>query len=132
MKNCKKEKNNYFAKTKEAFLIKEIDAIDKMEESNPIDQVNSNKRLSLKANLGQITFKEAQFWAKRAKRVWLKEWDENTTYFPKAYIVRQLRNFIPKITDDKGFTHGTNITIADTFINHFKHLFNGYNKEHLL
>lgn len=83
------EKNNHFAKSKE-ILTKEIDAIDKMEELNPINQVDSNRKLFLKFDLSRILLKKTQLWAQRAKNSWLKKGDKNIDYFHRVCSTRQM------------------------------------------
>lgn len=121
-------KMNSMVKDK-TMILKEIDAIDFREESRSMNPNDSLRRLSLKSDLSHIIVKEAQFWAQRAKKLWIKDEDENTNFFYRICFANQKRNFIYKIKDETGTSHTTDKTIADIFIRFFGALFNRSKKD---
>lgn len=61
-------------------IIAQIEALDKEEELEIHSDQLSGCRLSLKADLLDISLKEQRFWAKKCKLKWLKEGDENSKF----------------------------------------------------
>lgn len=80
---------------------------------------------SIKNELSQISLKEAQFWSQRKQKLWIKDGDENTSFFHRICTAKQKRNSNFEIVDDDGIPHNSNVTIANTFINYFSTLFKG-------
>lgn len=112
--------------SKESIIIQEIYSIDRKEEDITMYISNNNRsRLSLKNELSQISLKEAQFWSQREQKLWIKDGDENTSFFHRICTAKQKRNSNFEIVDDDGILHNSNVTIANTFINYFSTLFKG-------
>lgn len=74
-----------FSKTHKKPLTDKIDSIDKLEAQNMISNTESEKRSSLKTDLTELEQKEALYQSQRAKRLWIKEGDENLMFFHRAY-----------------------------------------------
>ncbi|KAA0045138.1 LINE-1 retrotransposable element ORF2 protein [Cucumis melo var. makuwa] len=81
-------------------IIREVESIDKKEVDTPLTQEESNRRLALKADLSELSLKESQFWYQRAKKLWLREGDENSSFFHRICSSRQKRSFIHEIQDE--------------------------------
>ncbi|KGN65616.2 hypothetical protein Csa_019926 [Cucumis sativus] len=54
-------------------LLKEFEHIDKLEAENNITEMHISCRTSIKTDLNQMAFKEAQVWAQKCKRLWNME-----------------------------------------------------------
>lgn len=80
-------------------------------------------RISIKIDLDQYAFQEAQTWAQKCKRIWNLEGDENSAYFHKICYARQRRNFISTITSKTREACTTNDKIEKAFIDHFEEIY---------
>lgn len=112
-------------------LTKEIENIDKKESQNQLSIEDNERRTSIESYLSNIDFKEAQLWVQCAKKIWIKEGDENTTFFHKACTVKQKKSFISKIEDEQGLKHSTEGTITEAIIKHFRNIYVRSTKEFL-
>ncbi|TYK05808.1 LINE-1 retrotransposable element ORF2 protein [Cucumis melo var. makuwa] len=122
IKPWQKEKFHSLTSAKEN-IIREVDSIDKNELDTPLSQEESNRRLALKAELSDLSLKESQFWFQRAKKLWLKEGDENSAFFHRICSSRQKRNLIHEIQDEEGSIQNTNNNISLAFVNHFSSIY---------
>ncbi|KAL0552328.1 hypothetical protein IC582_011437 [Cucumis melo] len=127
IKPWQKEKLNSFAYAKDS-IIREVDSIDKKELDTPLSQEESDRRLALKADLSELSLKESQFWYQRAKKLWLREGDENSSFFHRICTTRQKRNFIQEIQDEEGLIQNTNNSISSAFIKFFSRIYRGPTK----
>ena len=84
----------------------------------------NDKRKVLKADLTELERKEASYSSQRAKKLWIKEGNENSGFFHRVCSVQQKRNLISKVIDDKGIEHTSNYSIAETFMSHFDKIYN--------
>ncbi|KAA0058104.1 LINE-1 retrotransposable element ORF2 protein [Cucumis melo var. makuwa] len=122
IKPWQKEKFHSLTTAKEN-IIREVDAIDKNELDTPLSQEESNRRLALKAELNDLSLKESQFWFQRAKKLWIKEGDENYAFFHRICSSRQKRNLIHEIQNEEGSIQNTNNNISLAFVNHFSRIY---------
>ncbi|KAA0058554.1 LINE-1 retrotransposable element ORF2 protein [Cucumis melo var. makuwa] len=122
IKPWQKEKFHSLISAKEN-IIREVDSIDKKELDTPLSQEESNRRLALKAELSDLSLKESQFWFQRAKKLWLKEGDENSAFFHRICSSRQKRNLIHEIQDEEGSIQNTNNNISLAFVKHFSSIY---------
>lgn len=97
-----------------------------------LNPINNNRRTNLKSDLNMTSLKEAQYWAQRAKKLWIKDGDEDMGFFHKVCSAKQRRSFISKLIDENIILYNINATIAEAFINHFKSSFNGSNRDNML
>ena len=88
-------------------LFKELEEIDKKEVNNSFCEINSVRRIAVKSEIGSIELNEAKYWCQRAKNLWIKHEDENTTFFHKACLLRQRKSIITEIKDERGVTHNS-------------------------
>lgn len=86
----------------------EIEKIDAAEAQNSITKEDLDRRKALKHDLLDASIKEAQYWAQRAKRIWINEGDENTSFFHKVCTARRRRNQISSIYDKNDNNHNSN------------------------
>ncbi|KAA0047274.1 LINE-1 retrotransposable element ORF2 protein [Cucumis melo var. makuwa] len=86
-------------------------------------------RISIKIDLDQYAFQEAQTWAQKCKRIWNLEGDENSAYFHKICYARQRRNFISTITSKTREACTTNDKIEKAFIDHFEEIYKNNREE---
>lgn len=104
-----------------------LDAIDKTEEENNITELLSLCRTTIKADLNQFDFKEAQMQVQKCKRMWNLKGDENTAFFPKICSARQRRNLVSSITSRPKNICTTNEKIEKAFIDHFEDIYTDKN-----
>ncbi|KAA0034017.1 LINE-1 retrotransposable element ORF2 protein [Cucumis melo var. makuwa] len=128
IKPWQKEKFHSLTSAKDN-IIREVDAIDKKELDTPLCQEDSDRRLALKAELSDLSLKESQFWFQRAKKLWLKEGDENSAFFHRICSSRQKRNLIHEIQDEEGSIQNTNNNISLAFVNYFSRLYRSSTKK---
>ncbi|KAL4032276.1 hypothetical protein IC575_005346 [Cucumis melo] len=127
IKPWQKEKLHSLTHAKDSIL-REVDSIDKKELDTPLTQEESNRRLALKADLSELSLKESQFWYQRAKKLWLREGDENSSFFHRICSSRQKRSFIHEIQDEEGLIQNTNISISTAFIKFFSKIYRSSTK----
>lgn len=102
---------------------KEIDDIDSGEEEGVLSKDLINRCNELKGNLAELVRKEQRMWNKKCKFQWLKEGDENTSFFHRWANSRRNRAFISSIEDDNG-NFWTNMNdIEGEFLSYFKKLY---------
>lgn len=70
-----------------------------------------------------ITFQEESRWRQRAKLVWAKEGDNNTSFFHKMVNGRRKRNFIERIEVDNGLLEENESIIEQDIISFYKNLY---------
>lgn len=76
-----------FSKSQKQVLVDEINSIDLLEAQNLINVTHSEKRKSLKADLEDLERKEALYWSQMAKKLWIEEGDENSTFFSQNLLL---------------------------------------------
>ena len=68
-----------------------------------------------------------EFYSQRAKKHWARDGDRNTTFFHQAVLKRRRWNTILSIKDENNVTHFKPESIAQTFVNYFRHIFSSQN-----
>ncbi|KAE8646134.1 hypothetical protein Csa_015673, partial [Cucumis sativus] len=104
-------------------LLNELEHIDNLEADSNITDLHITRRASIKTDLCQMPFKEAQIWAKICKRLWNLEGGENSAFYHKICSTRQRRSFISSISTAQGVLCSSDVDIEKTLIDHFREIY---------
>ena len=104
-------------------LLNELEHIDNLEVDSNITNLHITRRASIKTDLCQMAFKEAQIWAQKCKRLWNLEGDENYAFYHKICSARQRRSFISSISTAQGVLCSSDVDIEKTLIDHFRWIY---------
>ncbi|XP_039127523.1 uncharacterized protein LOC120263623 [Dioscorea cayenensis subsp. rotundata] len=84
-------------KLKKLALLHELDLLDVAKENGVLSAEESNHEVATRSELDQICKQEEIYWRQRSRLQWLKEGDDNTSYFHAVANGRKNRNCIPCI-----------------------------------
>lgn len=82
---------------KKLALLHDIGLLDNLKESRSLTDEETHKENDLRAEMYGILKQEEIYWKQRARVTWLKEGDENTSYFHSVANGRKNQNFINRI-----------------------------------
>lgn len=109
-------------KLKKLSLLREIENLDVTRESRPLSTLESTTEANLKGELGLILKLEEVYWKQRARVTWLKEGDDNTSFFHAVANGRRNKNFIPWVLKDN-FKVTNNKGIGEAFTSLYQNLY---------
>lgn len=115
-------------KLKKMALLHEIGLIDAIKESRPLSIEEREKDSSLQVEMYSILKQEEIYRRQRARFTWLKDGDENTSFFHSIANGRKNRNFIPWVWHDNQRVRD-NERIGASFTCFYKDLF-GSTQDH--
>lgn len=110
-------------------LLQDIGLLDAAKESRELMEEEFRKDNELRSEMFIILKQEEVYWKQRARVTWLKEGDENISYFHSVANGRKNQNFIPWVwhedqrVDDIG-------RMGDSFISYYKDLFGSAKEQH--
>ncbi|MDV3143356.1 MAG: hypothetical protein Q8761_02910, partial [Sweet potato little leaf phytoplasma] len=94
-----------------------------MESTGFIDDVERQLRISLKADLQEVSLQEARFWSQRCKKIWLSDGDENTSFFHKICCARRRRSFIVELVSKSGSSLVIDKDLEEEVLAHFTSIY---------
>jgi len=77
----------------------------------------------IKEEVYELMVKEDILWQQCSRVEWLKEGDQNTSYFHSRATQRNRRNFISKLVLDDGTSVEGEQKIGEVMVDYFKHIF---------
>lgn len=77
----------------------------------------------LKTQMHESYKQEEEFWSKKSRILWLKEWDRNPKYFHASTSESRKRNRIDEIQNDEGISCTEEGEIGEVIAHYFANLF---------
>lgn len=108
-------------KTKKLVLLHEPELLNFFKETGHLTEEDLNKDSNLRAKLSQILNHEEVYWKQRTRTSWLKEGDENISFFHLVTNGLWNRNFIPWVLHENNRVVDRR-RIGVTFTAFYKHL----------
>lgn len=87
-------------KLKKLALLNELELLDSAKETRLLQDTECKREEDIISDLFLLRKQEELYWKQRSRLQWLKEGDENTSFFHVVANSRKYRNFIPNITFD--------------------------------
>uniref|UniRef100_A0A803PJ09 Reverse transcriptase domain-containing protein n=1 Tax=Cannabis sativa TaxID=3483 RepID=A0A803PJ09_CANSA len=81
----------------------------------------------IKKELFKVIDQREAFWKQRSKQIWLKEGDQNSSYFHKMATTRKRQNNIERLKDDQGNWVDWDNGLQTVVTNYFNSLFQSAN-----
>jgi hypothetical protein len=103
-------------------LLIEIQSIDLLEEDRPLTDEEIVKRALLKAHLEKVVLMQEVSRRQKSRTTWLKEGDQNMSFFHCLANSHRRNNFISSLSIDGSETSNQEV-INDTIILYYKNLF---------
>jgi hypothetical protein len=100
----------------------EIQSVDLLEEDRPLTDEEIVKRALLKAHLEKVVLMQEVSRRQKSRTTWLKEGDQNTSFFHCLANSHRRNNFISSLSIDGSETSNQEV-INDTIILYYKNLF---------
>lgn len=109
-------------KLKKLALLHDLGELDAAMESQALTEDELRKDKDLRLEMFTILKQEEIYWKQRARVTWLKEGDENTSYFHSVANGRKNRNFIPWVRHEDQRVEDIG-RMGDSFTSYYKDLF---------
>lgn len=98
-----------------------------LKNSGHVDECFLQKRLSLNADLHHATSQELRYLRQRCKNLWLKNGDENTSFFHKVCSARSRWSFISELVSANGLSLVSDMQIEREVIKYFSNIYKDNN-----
>ena len=129
LKECRKQLGAW-SRTSFGNIKKKIDILKQkihQAENNAIQDRMHDNINDLRRELNTLLEKEERMWRQRSRVSWLTQGDRNTKYFHGKASQRRRRNYISRLSDERGRWHDSNEEIADLMIEYYNTLFSTSN-----
>lgn len=89
----------------------------------PVSLVSNEEKQSLTIRLQQLLSQEESYWTQRAKVIWLKDGDSNTSYFHRKASNRRRKNRLLGLFDENGIRHEDDKGVENVVTSYFQKMF---------
>ena len=100
-------------------LIDKINSLDSLEESSCFNEENAAERELCRGALLDLIVKEQKLWIQKSKLHWLREGEENSSFFHKWVSTRKCKSLISSLVSIDGKALVTEKEIVDEILSFF-------------